>query len=193
MAEDDKPADTAKKGGAVFKKYKWWFIGAGGVFLGIIFVAVKKANSATGSTTSAADTTAAQNGINPATGYLYGSPADVAAQGGGGTSTGGVPGPAGPAGPPGQPGVQGFTGPSGAPPIANQAPGMSNNGYPPANSSAPIMVTPHSAMYTTKPGDTLGSIAQSTGVSHTSLYAMNKNVIGGTPGAITPGMRLRTA
>src|SRR5690242_11555784 len=109
MAEENPvPPGSAKKGknGDFVKKYKWYIIG-GVAVVGILFVALrgKGASSGTGSGQSAGDY-ASQNAINPATGYLYGSPADLAAQGAGSTQTG-IPGPQGPAGPAGPPGPAG--------------------------------------------------------------------------------------
>lgn len=184
----DEVEKSAKKGGGILKKYKWWFVVGAVVLLGIIYVAISKANSATGSGADTAST-AASGGINPATGYLYGSPADVAAQGGGGTTTQ-IPGPVGatgPAGPPGSPGGL----------DAHQLHllhllHLQHVAAKQPNVSSPNAVSAHSTMYTVKPGDNLTKIASNTGAvgGWQSVYAANKNTIGGNPSSVQPGTRL---
>jgi resuscitation-promoting factor RpfA len=195
MAEE-KPADKAKKKGSL-GKYKWWMIGGGLVVLGILFVAVRSANKNT--STSASPSTAAQGGINPATGYLYGSPADIAAQqsSGGYTGAQGPAGPAGPAGPPGpagpwQPAPMPWPNPNPAPPSVTGIQGA----RPPASTVLPVRARPLSGMYTVKPGDNLSKLVSEHGVtwgigSWQQLYDMNRNVIGGNPNLIHPGQILR--
>jgi len=104
-----KPAD-GKKGG-FFQKYKVWLLGGGAVVLAIFWLMSRNSSGSTATPAS----TAQNNGINPATGYLYGSPADIAALGGSG-SVAATPGPQGntgatgakgPAGPPGRSGPPG--------------------------------------------------------------------------------------
>jgi resuscitation-promoting factor RpfA len=197
MAEEgaQTPTDAAKgkkgKGGA-FKKYKWWFIGGGAVLLGIIYVAIKKSNSnSAASTTGNPAGTATQSGINPATGYLYGSPADVAASGSSGTVAG-TPGPAGATGATGATGAPGPAGAAGKTGATGKA-GAPGKYYPPKG-APPIKSLPHPApgQYIVKPGDTLSGIAAKFKVSggwHT-LYNLNKHTIGGNPNMIHPGQKL---
>jgi LysM repeat protein len=45
------------------------------------------------------------------------------------------------------------------------------------------------ATYVVKPGDNLTSIAKAHGISESSLYAMNKGIIGSNPNLIRPGQR----
>ena len=95
-----------KKGG-FYNKNKKWIYGGMAVVLILLFFFLRKSSSvnAAASQQSAA-TTAANGGIDPATGYLYGSPADTAALGGSGTVTA-TPGPQG------STGATGATGPAG--------------------------------------------------------------------------------
>lgn len=108
--------EKGKKGeGKVWAKYKWWIIG-GGIFVVILVWWIWHSNQGGANqqgqqaANQAAQDQAAQQmagtGIDPATGYLYGSPADLAALGGSGSQSP-LPGPAGnvgPAGPAGAPG-----------------------------------------------------------------------------------------
>lgn len=177
-----------KKGG--LQKYKWYIIG-GIVVLGILFVAIRSANkNANAADTSSPSTSdlANMNGINPGTGYLYGSPADLAAQGAGSTQVPGPPGPAGPAGPPGP------AGPSG--PTKTNLPGKLTS---PPKIPKPVphphpvpKPVPVSHTYTVKAGDSLSKIASSLHVSGgwESLYAKNKATIGKNPNLIHPGQKL---
>jgi hypothetical protein len=104
-----KTAATGKPGGkeSGFGKYKWWIIGGGLLLVGLFWYFSR--NSGSTSAQTAASNQAAQSGIDPATGYLYGSPADIAALGGSGSvaATPGPQGPAGPAGPAGPTGPPG--------------------------------------------------------------------------------------
>lgn len=128
MAEDIKPKDDVKgdvkvpgekgkdgKKGNFWEKYKWFIILGVVVVVGIVgYVLMHNSSSNNAANTNPpADT----SNIDPATGYPYGSPADLAALGSSGsinpTSTGGTvgggadgaagaAGPAGPTGPPGK-------------------------------------------------------------------------------------------
>src|SRR5580700_5290123 len=86
-AKDDLKKDVKVKGSEAgqsdfWKKYKWWIIG--GVIVVILFVVwyIHKQGS---SATTAANATQDQSNIDPATGYPYGSPADLAALGSAGS------------------------------------------------------------------------------------------------------------
>jgi hypothetical protein len=62
-------------------KYKWYIVGGAAVIAILVFLFVSKSNAnSSGSSASTADQ-ASQSGIDPATGYLYGSQADLAALG----------------------------------------------------------------------------------------------------------------
>jgi len=184
MAEEVKTGSDKKAG---FKKYQWWVLG-GLVLLMVIYFAVKRSNQNANSATTNPNT-AIQGGIDPASGYLYGSPADIAALGGQSEGVTGSPGPVGPPGPAGPPGP---TGPAGTPitpptiPVPSPAP------------PAPVGVLPPnipggSNYYTVKSGDTLWGIATKfygTGTKDMQIYNANKGVIGGNPNLIHPGQRL---
>src|SRR5215471_18894848 len=73
-----------KKGDNFWKKYKWLLIGGLAVVLVMLWFFLR-GGSASGSASTASQQTAANNGIDPGTGYLYGSPADIAALGGSGS------------------------------------------------------------------------------------------------------------
>lgn len=107
MAENEPPeGGTAKKKDTFFKKNKTYLMIAGGmVVLLLLYLVMKKSSGSSAANTSAA-TTAANGAIDPSTGYLYGSAADLAAQNGASGATSGVPGPAG---------ATGATGPAGSP------------------------------------------------------------------------------
>lgn len=201
MAEAETPPvggdhGKGKKGG--FEKHKVYYIGGGVLVLIVLFLAVRSSNNA--SNTAATDPTAGTNlaGINPATGYLYGSPADTAAQGGGSTTTG-IPGPAGPAGPPGPagPAAPVKTNPITKLPVTviNKAPGTTKqirSAILPLK--AKTTVVPVSNKYTVKPGDNLSTIAADLHIKGgwQALYNMNKAHIGKNPSLIHPGLSLRT-
>jgi hypothetical protein len=95
----------AKKSGGFVQKYKWYILG-GVILVGLVLVWLVNRNqgSSGGTSADAGD----QSAINPSTGYLNGSPADLAALGSGGVS-------AAAPGPPGDPGEPGPAGPAGAP------------------------------------------------------------------------------
>lgn len=198
MAEETpaaNPPESEKKGkgkGGKLQKYKWYIIG-GIVVLGILFVAIRSANKASNAADSSTPSTsdlANMNGINPGTGYLYGSPADLAAQGSSGTVAQGPPGPAGPAGPAGPPGPAGSPGKPG---LAN-GPGGTTSKPPPVAHPVP-KTTPAkvSHTYTVKPGDSLSKIAASLHISGgwQHLYSLNKGAIGKNPNLIHPGLKLK--
>lgn len=196
MAEEQTPppADSEKKGkgkGGKLQKYKWYIIG-GIVVLGILFVAIRSANKASNAADTSAPSTsdlANMNGINPGTGYLYGSPADLAAQGAGSTQVPGPPGPAGPAGPAGPPGPAGGTLPANGPGSKTTLPGKITK-PPVVHRPTPA---PVSHTYTVKPGDNLSKIAASLHVSGgwQHLYSLNKAAIGKNPNLIHPGLKLK--
>jgi hypothetical protein len=112
-----KPKGSAGLKGA-FGKHKWLILGGGGIGIVALFMLMKSKGNAATSATAAQGTAAgtASAGIDPATGYQYGSPADVAALGGSGTATGvgGGTGSQGDAGPSGAAGATGATGATGA-------------------------------------------------------------------------------
>lgn len=104
----EKPGD--KKKSNFWAKYKIWVAGGAAIVLAIFWLMSRGKSGGSGQSQAAQQQQyAAQNGINPATGYLYGSPADVAALGGSGSVTA-TPGPRGPAGPRGKPGARGPAG-----------------------------------------------------------------------------------
>lgn len=117
MAEEAKLSDNAgkdvkvgetgkkdvKKGKGFVQKYKWYILG-GVVLIGVIVVWWVNRKGAGGSGSQDAGS---QASVDPSTGYLNGSPADLAAQGASGVSAAapgldGPPGPAGPQGPAGR-------------------------------------------------------------------------------------------
>lgn len=111
--KEDLGAKDAKGKGNFFAKHKMWFAGGAAVLLGIFWLMSR--NSSSSSTQSAAAQQATQNaesGIDPSTGYSYGSPADIAALGGSGTVSA-TPGPQGPTGTTGATGATGKTGAAG--------------------------------------------------------------------------------
>lgn len=179
---EETPTDLpkGKKSGDFVKKHKWYIIG--GVFVtGVLFFLLSKHSS--GGTQNAEDY-ASQNAINPATGYLYGSPADIAAQGGSSTQTPvpGPPGPAGPAGPAGPPGpVQKVT-----------LPAPTHIYHRPARPVSHPTINRVSHVYVVKPGDNLSAIAAKEHVpgGWQSIYAKNRSAIGKNPNLIHPGLRL---
>jgi preprotein translocase subunit SecG len=110
-AAGEKPADLKKKKpGNFLQKHSMIIAGIAAVVLVIFyFMARNKGSNANSQAAQNAQNLAAGQGINPSTGYLYGSPADIAALNGSGsvTATPGPQGPAGPQGPPGKGGPQG--------------------------------------------------------------------------------------
>lgn len=188
MAEEEKAPEGGgekKKGKGLFKDKKNLLILGGIVLVGIVFVAIRSANknaAANGNTSAVTSPVGAGSAVNPATGYLYGSPADLAAQGASGTVSG-VPGPAGPQGPPGP------AGPPGKPPTPpKKKPPVLHGGNPPkAGPGHPI-----TRYHTVLPGETLSEIAAKYGGgSWQNLYHLNRTVIGGNPNLIHPGQRLK--
>lgn len=184
MAEESAEQQGDKKHGKKqgFKKYQWWVIG-GAVLLGVLYFAVKRSNQ----NSSAPPANPNINGAtDPATGYLYGTPADLAALGQtGNASEGGPTGAQGPAGPQGPPGPAGAPGPTPSPPVLN-------GGNPPASAHPPVPAHP-SNQYTVKSGDSLWAIAShfyGNGNQWQKIYGANKGVIGGNPDLIHPGQRL---
>lgn len=192
--------------GGGLQKYKWWIVAGGGLVLVVLFMAVRsanKANSPSATTTNTVPNTGVgSSAINPSTGYLYGSPADLAAQGISTVGPTGAQGATGPPGPPGTPGAPGAPGAPGRsyPPIGN--PVYTNPIYnppptPPFNQPAPvhkpIVHPPTSNTYTVRPGDNLTKIASQFKVNGgwQTLYSLNKHTIGGNPNLIHPGQVLK--
>lgn len=109
--------DGKKKGKeSGFGKYKWWII-AGAIIVVILIVVYMHSQSNAASQANNQASNATNGNIDPATGYPYGSPADLAALGSSGsianqpvTGDTGPTGPAGPAGPTGPAGPQGKPG-----------------------------------------------------------------------------------
>lgn len=186
MAEESTPPEGGggKKKGGLFKNKKSLYIVGGIALLGVVFVAVhsanKSANDAAGASTSSGLQPSDMMGINPSTGYLYGSPADSAA------SSGQV-GPAGPQGPPGPAGPAGPTGP-----VKTTLPGKLP-GKPPKPTGGGHHPKPPSHSYVVKPNDTLTAIAAHFHTSWQHIYSMNKAVIGKNPNRIHPGQKLKVA
>lgn len=103
------PADThqkdgKKKGkGGAWEKYKWWFIGGGVILAGIVFYAIRSANSSSNQASSTQPDNGANAGsgaassIDPLTGDISGTPQDLAdlqgLYGSGGSSSSPVPQP----------------------------------------------------------------------------------------------------
>lgn len=186
MAEEEhKPPEGGKGKGAkgLFKDKKNWLILGGIVLIGIVFVAIRSANKNAGTGNAGTATTGAGPAVNPATGYLYGSPADLAAQGASGTVTG----PPGPQGPPGPAGPPGKTGAPGGTPKPKPKPKPK-----PVHHPKPGPGHPNSGYHTVLPGENLTEIAAKYGGgSWQNLYHLNRHTIGSNPNLIHPGMRLK--
>jgi LysM repeat protein len=166
MAEDEK---VTTKTGDFVKKHKTGLIVTAIVLVVIIFLYLRHYGG----------TTSASNSGSTGTGTNYS-----------GTGTGSLDliGPAGPAGPRGK---QGPRGRRGKPPKHHHKSSISNTG----GGNTPGMTSPMLLMmstqhYTVKPGDTLGTIGAKHGTDGSSIYGMNRTVMGGKPVAI-PGQRIR--
>lgn len=194
MAEEEKKPKG--KGSAFWKKYKWWIVGGAGALAAVIVFVVHKSNSGSSSASNQSALGSTQSGVDPATGYLYGSPADLATLGTSGTSTSspvggtqGATGPQGTAGPQGPAGPAGPRGPAGPPAKASHPSAPSK----PVQPIGPVKANQHSTSYTVKSGDSLWDIAEKEygngGLWH-KIYAANRSIIGGNPGLIHPGQRL---
>jgi LysM repeat protein len=183
MAEEEPKNDAAPKGkGSFFKKNKMAIIAAGILLAVVLLYMVSRKGSTSGSTSAAQ--TAASGAVDPGTGYLYGSPADLAAMGSSGAVSS-VPGPAGATGPAGPAGPQGPTGPKGP----TGTPGT----VKPGNTVTPQpRPKPATRTYKVEAGDTLSGISNKLHLSGgwQSLYNKNKGVIGGNPNMIRPGQTL---
>lgn len=81
----------AAGGGNWIEKHKAIAYGGMGLILVILYIFLRSGSSGSASTTAATGTAADQSGVDPATGYLYGSPADLAALGGGSSTSATVP------------------------------------------------------------------------------------------------------
>lgn len=110
--EVGKPGVAAK--GGKFQKYKWWIIGGAIIILLLLFFMLRSKSSSSSQQAANDAATAAQqqSGIDPETGYEYGSAADLAALGAS-SSSAGTPGPAGATGATGTTGAAGPAGPAG--------------------------------------------------------------------------------
>lgn len=188
MAEEE----AAKPKGNWFKKNKKFVI-VGGVAALLLVLYLFMHKSSANASAANQQTVAANGGIDPGTGYLYGSPADLAAMGGAGAYSS-VPGPAGaqgPAGPAGPQGKQGPAGPPGKTPGGKPKPRPIDHGPGNHRPPAPKPVRGHET-YTVKPGDTLFSIAHREKVTGgwQQLYRANRNVVGNNPNMVHPGMTL---
>lgn len=180
MAEETPPpaGGEKKKGKGLLKDKKSLYIVGGIALLGVIFIAVRSANKSADQSSGASSQSGLQPsdmmGINPSTGYLYGSPADSAASNGevGPTGPAGPAGPVGPAGPAGAPGKTTLPG---------KIPPGKKPPKPPAHT------------YVVKPGDSLSKIASHFHTTWQHLYAANKTVIGKNPNVIHPGQKLKVA
>jgi hypothetical protein len=128
-AAGDKPADLKKKKKGGLMAHPMWLAGAGAVVLVIFWFMARNKSGSSAATQSSAQQ-ASQSGIDPSTGYLYGSPADVAALGGSGSVTA-TPGPNGPAGPQGPAGPAGPSGKQYQPINLKQAQLLWKNGQKP--------------------------------------------------------------
>lgn len=162
-------------GGDKFKKYRPYIIVGGITVLVIMYFLLKKGG---GSSTAAASGQPAQtpNSIDPSTGYMYGSAADIAALGGSGSVTA-TPGPAGAAGPAGPAGPTGPAGPAG----------------PTGSVPAHVLPSPSMGKYTVRAGDTLQSVAARYGISVATLAHTPGNVyVSGEAAASKVGQQLGT-
>ena len=184
MAEETPPPAGEKKKGKFGGKNQKYYILGGIVLLGVLFVAVRSANKNANSGGSDSGqqsglTPSDMMGINPSTGYLYGTPADNAALNGD-TGPAGPAGPAGPTGPAGPAGPAGPKGPAGGSTGGTKTPPKKHP-------------KPSSDWYVIKPGDTLSQIAAHLHYKGgwRALYAKNKTVIGKNPNSIHPGQRIR--
>lgn len=194
MAEEAKK-DEGKKGKKGVKKYTWLIVGGIAFVIILLYVAMKH-----GSSSSSPATTASTTGTDPATGYLYGSPADLAALGQSSASgssyqpSSGLAGATGPAGPAGPTGATGPTGPAGNPtPVSTKPPAQKPGGGNAPKPSRPVAAAAATTSYTVQPGNTLWGIAQKfygNGAQYTKIYNANKGLIGSNPNMIHPGQRL---
>jgi LysM repeat protein len=162
----EKAKDAGKKEavkGGWIEKHKPLAYSGMGLLLVVLFLFMRsRSSSSTAATQQPAATSAS---VDPATGYEYGSPADIAALSGSGsvTATPGATGTTGATGAAGAAGPAGPAGPAGKP------------GTPPGKTPAPVKTgTPiKTGSYTVKPGQTLAGIAKQFGVSVTSLAHAN--------------------
>lgn len=183
-----------------FKKRKWWIFGAGGVGL-LLLLALKRNSSSSANT---AQTTAQNQGIDPATGYLYGSAADLAALSG---STEGVY--SGGSGTTGTSGTgststtnnyynyygSGSSGSSsGGGTTAGGGTVSRSGGSPPKGAGGAVAKASSAAEhYTVQPNDSLWKISEKfygTGQKDMTIYQANRSVIGSNPDMIHPGQKL---
>jgi LysM repeat protein len=182
----DETVDTKKTAKGV-GKYKWWLIG-GGVGLVIIFLVMRSAGNSDTAASQAASSAA--DNIDPQTGYVAGSAADLAALGEGSSAS-----------------ETGSTGTTnnyyGTQPVTTTNPTTATNNpaQGPTQVAFPILAptgsTPVPAStylagkttgYTSNASDTLSSIAASNNVDVASLAAANSHVLGSK--GLVPGTRL---
>ena len=82
----DKGVKPTGKASGWIEKHKTIAYGGMALVLVVLYLFLKKGGSASSSGTTATGSSTGSSGIDPATGYLYGSPADLAALGSSGTS-----------------------------------------------------------------------------------------------------------
>lgn len=111
-AAGEKHADVTPKKGILEGKNKKWIYGGMALVLVVLLYFLRKSSSSS-STTGTGAATAASSDIDPETGAVYGSPADVAALGGSGSQAA-TPGPQGATGATGATGPAGPAGASGS-------------------------------------------------------------------------------
>lgn len=203
MPEPNKNAPGKKKTG--FAKYQWWILGG---FAGLVIIYfVMKSSGGASSTSATASPIGQGSDIDPQTGYLAGSAADLAALGeGSAASENGSSGTTnnyyGSA-----PSTTNLPAPSKATPVwagtyQNQgATFTSGNGNPTIllNGGLPGPIIPNgggwkpttntSHAYTATPMDNLGTIAAAHNVPIESLAQANSTTLGAS-GRVLPGMRL---
>jgi nucleoid-associated protein YgaU len=170
--------DIKKKGKMLEGKNKWYIIGGLGIVAVLVFYFVSRSNSA-----SSGGTTATTGGaMDPATQAALQSA--LQGQGAAGYAYQASTGPQGVAGPPGATGKPGKRGKPGKP----GKPGHHVPHRPP-----PHKRVGHTVFHTVRPGETLSGIARDNNVAggYTTLYHMNRGVIGSNPNVIHPGQRLK--
>jgi hypothetical protein len=198
------------KGGKKKGKYTWWIVGGGAFAILIIYFLFKNSSSsATNSAATNAAATAASD-TDPATGYPYGSPADLAALGeSSGSSEYGNNASTTPQGtvnnyyssntwpssgvtttstatttnPPGSVGGSG-------PPGTGMTPVPVSSRYV-ANSSTPQSLLAASSPHVVTPADSgVAGVSAKYGTSVGAIYDANKSTIGSSVASIHPGQRL---
>jgi nucleoid-associated protein YgaU len=182
--ERDIMPDTGERSSglmAKFKKYQWYIVGVALLIIVIVYLAVK--HSMSQNPGNQASQYALNNGIDPGTGYLWGSPADLNAINAANYGQG-LSGPQGPQGPSGNNGTPGTSGTPGSPGPAGP-PG-------PVTTLPAITPAPSHQYHIVVSGDNLTRIANEFGVpgGWQTLYAWNRGVVGSNPNLIYPGQKL---